>query len=60
VNFHELKGFATEAKKLGGLVARKNPLLREEFRSVASGVFPDGDIRFRLLRQIKRAVSLIT
>jgi len=31
-NLHELKPFfAAEAKKVGGLVARKNLLLREEF-----------------------------
>jgi hypothetical protein len=51
---------AVEAKKPGSLVARKNPLYREGFTSIASGVFPAGDIRFRVLRWIKRAVSLIT
>ena len=61
LNLYEPKRFfAAKAKKLGGLVARKNPLYREEFRSIASGVFPAGDIRFQVLRRIKRAASLIT
>jgi hypothetical protein len=33
----------SEANKLGSLVARKNSLLREEFRSIAGGVSSAGD-----------------
>jgi len=42
--------------KFGGLVARRNPLRREEFRSIAGGVSSAGNFPVRLIRQISGAV----